>query len=112
MSLDFVSSANGLRVTATFPVTHRCPFRDELDEGTVTVSWTTTHHLTIELHSLAAYLTEFRDLAISHEDLTARLLDDLQSAGQGRSPFSVTEVEVSTAWTTAGAAVTARALPR
>ena len=113
MSLDFVSSANRVRVTATFPLTHRCPFRDELDEGTVTVSWTTVHHLTIELHSLAHYLAEFRDVAISHENITVRILDELQTSASNGSPFSVADLEVSTAWRTAGAeVVVTSAVPR
>ena len=113
MSLDLVSCTNRAHVTATLPITHRCPFRDELDEGTVTVSWATTHHLTIELHSLAAFLAGFADLEISHEDITVRILDRLQSAAEGRAPFSVTDVEVSTRWNTAGAeVVVTSAVPR
>lgn len=82
-------------VTATGPIRHMCPFRHEVDEGTVSVSWR-VNGATFELHDLAEYLTSFRDLTISHEELTARIYAHLGGWA----------VNVTTRWVTAGLEVT------
>lgn len=86
-------------VTATGPLTHRCPHVDEVDTGTVTVTWTTAGQ-TIELHSLRAWLDSFADVRTSHEAITAGIETALQLPG-------IVDVAVETTWTTAGMAVAA-----
>jgi len=46
-----VETASAVTVEATGPVTHLCPHRDEIDHGTVTITWVCEGR-TIELHSL------------------------------------------------------------
>jgi NADPH-dependent 7-cyano-7-deazaguanine reductase QueF len=86
-------------VTYTGPLTHRCPFVDEVDNGTTTITWTTAG-ATLELHALAAWLAQFDELVVSHEDLTARIRTELADQE------GIADVAVRTAWTTAGAEVT------
>jgi NADPH-dependent 7-cyano-7-deazaguanine reductase QueF len=84
----------GVRVEATGRIVHLCPHVDEVDEGTVTVAWTTTTH-TVELHALRAYLDEWAGTRISHEHLVEGIRADLLSM----SP--ITDVTVTAAFTTA-----------
>lgn len=86
-------------VTATAPIRHLCPFKDELDQGTVTIVWDCNGH-TIELHSLAAYLDGFYAEKISHETL----VDEIFYALYGLTPLI--EIQSVTArFTTAGIGV-------
>lgn len=89
-----VDSQAPVEMTVTAPLRHLCPFVDEVDEGTVTVTWAvdgTTH----ELHALADYLRGWKDSTVSHEEITDRIAHDLQATG-------LHVREVTTAWTTAG----------
>jgi len=93
-------------MTSHHALVHRCPFRDEVDEGRIEIGWTTDGS-TLELHALAAWLDGFRHDVISHEDITADIFDHL-TAQPG-----ITDVRVVTTWVTAaGATVEVRgALP-
>jgi NADPH-dependent 7-cyano-7-deazaguanine reductase QueF len=93
-----VPSPAVVRVTATFPLTHLCPFAQEIDRGSVTISWTTLAG-TIELHSLRDYLAGFAVVAASHEEITGRIEEDLLM------PDVIADVQVTTRWQTAGAEV-------
>jgi NADPH-dependent 7-cyano-7-deazaguanine reductase QueF len=53
---------------------------DEEDQGTVTLEWDVTVE-TVELHSLADYLTGFSDQQISHEELVRRIKTDVTELG-------------------------------
>lgn len=90
----------GGKVSATGPLTHICPYRDEVDEGAVKVVWDTDNGSTLELHSLAAYFAAFAEVQISHEDLTTRISDELEALDGPRIE------SVSTTWDTAGFVVT------
>lgn len=57
-----------LRMTAE--VSKRCPFRNEVDSGTVTVYCPRLVDRTVELHSVAKWFELWRDTAISHEMFT------------------------------------------
>lgn len=91
-------------VTYTGPLVHRCPYADETDHGTVTITWF-TDGATLELHGLAAWLRTWGDVTTSHETLTDRIRSCL--ADQPR----IAEVTVQTGWSTAGAEVVVRAVP-
>jgi NADPH-dependent 7-cyano-7-deazaguanine reductase QueF len=86
------------RVQITGTLVHRCPHVDEVDRGTVRIAWTCTGR-TLELHSLAAWLQQFTDEPVSHEELTGRIRDELAAL------TGITDVEVSSDWRTAGLAV-------
>jgi NADPH-dependent 7-cyano-7-deazaguanine reductase QueF len=64
-----------VEVTADF--IHLCPYKEEVDEGQVVISWRTQHGHTLELHSLAAWLDLFDEAAVSHETLMAHIQDEL-----------------------------------
>ncbi|MET8648519.1 hypothetical protein [Nocardia aurea] len=76
-----VPTPRGIHALTKAPVRHRCPFVEESDEGTVWLLWDTEDAATFELHSLAEYLEGFRDLKISHEELTHRIFDELGVKG-------------------------------
>jgi hypothetical protein len=84
-------------LTVTAQVTKRCPYKNERDDGTATLTFWVGNGDGPELHDLAHTLGSFRDEAISHEDFTRRLL--------GRPGCR----EVVTRWTTAGMTVECRA---
>lgn len=90
-----VASAPGVHVTVTAPIRHLCPFKDEIDDGRLTLSWRTDHS-TVELHSLRSFLGVFADARISHEEVTSEIWGAMNRVGGIRS------VSVSTAWRTAG----------
>lgn len=103
---ELVAADDTVTVTAHAQVKHLCPFKEEIDTGTVTIVWT-CNGFTIELHSLADYLTAFTTQPISHEDLTALIAADLQTVGRG-----ITINSVTTRFTTAGLTVeVSRAVP-
>ncbi|UVF61162.1 hypothetical protein SEA_AOKA_39 [Arthrobacter phage Aoka] len=93
--IETVSSSPGLTMAVTSPLVHLCPFKDETDAGTITVTWQTLNG-TIELHSLRAYFDSFAGSTVSHEGLTDTIRRELQ-----RIP-SIKALDVTTAWTTAG----------
>lgn len=87
-----------VRVTATGPLWHQCPHVEELDAGTVTISWTCAGQ-TLELHALAAYLRSYEAERISSEDITRVIREELAGL------TGIADVEVTTSWHTAGMAV-------
>lgn len=97
-------STADVTLSATAPLVHRCPFVDEVDNGTVTISWRVDGQ-TLELHSLRVYLNGFRDSEISHETVTDRIRHDLATIP------GVADVTVSTTWDTAGMEVTCSTSP-
>lgn len=80
-------------LTVTAAVTKRCPYKDEQDDGTATLTFDVSECDGPELHALADQLAQYRHLVISHEEFTRLLvsLDDCVSA--------------RTTWTTAGMTV-------
>jgi NADPH-dependent 7-cyano-7-deazaguanine reductase QueF len=99
-----VPAAAGVHMEVTRPFRHLCPFRDEVDKGRITIAWTTAGQ-TFELHGLAEFLDSFRDLVISHEDLTALVREVLDHAG------GLSGVAVRTWFDTAGMGVHCCTLP-
>lgn len=87
--------AEAVTVTATSPVKHLCPFKNEADEGQVTIIWT-CRESTIELHSLAAYLDGFANAYVSHEVLVADIFHELSEL------HDITVRSVTARFTTAG----------
>jgi NADPH-dependent 7-cyano-7-deazaguanine reductase QueF len=90
----------GTQVTVVMPVTHLCPFRDEVDNGAITILWVVGGASTFELHALRAYLDSWSDTQVSHEDLTSQVLDFLNSLD------GPDVLEVESTWNTAGGEVT------
>lgn len=84
-------------VTISGPVTKRCPYREEVDEGTVTLTFDVGDDEAPELHGLAARLRRHEDARVSHEAYSLALIDDLGPSGC---------VHVRTTWQTAGLEVT------
>lgn len=60
-------------VKVTSPVEKRCPYTDEADVGTVTLTFEVEKDAP-ELHEMAATLDTWAEIAISHEDFTAAVL--------------------------------------
>jgi NADPH-dependent 7-cyano-7-deazaguanine reductase QueF len=89
-----VPTAQDITVTATAYIRHRCPYRDEIDEGTISITWQ-TRGATFELHSLRAYLDGFADTLISHEALTGAVRHELAQ----QEPITIVAVE--SCWDTA-----------
>jgi NADPH-dependent 7-cyano-7-deazaguanine reductase QueF len=87
-------AATGVTVRVEARLTHMCPHQDEFDEGTVVIEFPVDDQ-TLELHGLRAYLDDWADTKISHEELTWTIYRDLAAAGT--PPLSVT-----TEWETAG----------
>jgi len=75
LTVDCESSAT---VTVTSSLVHQCPFRHEIDNGSITITWICDNR-TIELHSLATYLQTFADTEISHEEIASVILSYLSS---------------------------------
>lgn len=89
----------GVTITATAAFQHVCPHAQEVDHGSVTITWETAG-ATIELHSLREYLDTWADVEISHEAITQELRDALGALD------GLTVTGVNTSWTTAGMGVT------
>lgn len=105
-AIHVVPCLDQVTVTATGPITHRCPHQDEVDHGFATVTWT-TDGATIEMHSLRGWLTEYTGQTLSHEELTADV-DQTLALLDG-----IRDVHVTTRWITAGLTVeVASAVPR
>lgn len=96
--LRTVHDLTGTRIQVTGPLVHRCPHVPEVDAGTVTVSWE-CRELTVELHSLAAYLASWQDQEVSHEEVTAQIRADFEQID------GIDDVSVTSSWVTAGLAV-------
>lgn len=90
-----VPCSPGVRVTASGPVTHLCPYADETDHGTVTVAWI-TDGATLELHALAGVLHSYEDRRMSHEEFAADLRATLTATP------GITGVAVAALFRTAG----------
>ena len=88
-----------VQMSATADIQHLCPFVNEVDNGTVTITWKAAGW-TFELHSLRDYLNSHKDREISHEDLTAEIRAELGSH------HGINNVTVETKWRTAGMEVT------
>lgn len=81
-------------VTVTSEIRHLCPFKNEVDQGVVTVTFAADSR-TFELHELAAYFRLFAGEKISHEALTDCIFDELTDEGPR-------VLRVTTEWVTAG----------
>jgi NADPH-dependent 7-cyano-7-deazaguanine reductase QueF len=88
-------------VTVTMPAFHMCPFKDEEDEGDLTVTWHAGAQ-TVEIHSFAAWLHSLDQWRVSHEAFTYHVRETLESVG-------VRVEAVTTRWDTGGATVEVRA---
>lgn len=96
--LRAVPDTTGCRVTVVATLVHLCPHVPETDAGTVELSWRCAE-MTLEMHSLAAYLASWSDQQVSHEELTLQLVRDVEMVD------GVTDVDATTRWRTAGMAV-------
>lgn len=76
-ALETVECMSPVTVTTKAHMRHLCPYRNEVDEGLITISWEVAGR-TIELHSLHEYLRGFKDSVMSHEELTDRVRHDLE----------------------------------
>lgn len=85
-----------MNLTVTSPVIKRCPYVDEVDEGTVTLTFAVDVGDGPELHGLSRYLNGFANQSLSHEAFTRAVY------------HRTAAVEVESTWTTAGMTVTAR----
>jgi NADPH-dependent 7-cyano-7-deazaguanine reductase QueF len=104
MSLRTSPTDAETEVTVTADMQHLCPFVDEVDFGTIAITWQ-CDGATLELHSLREYLDGFKDSELSHEALTDLIRHDL-SVIPGVDLASVT-----TTWQTAGMGVTCSTSP-
>lgn len=91
-------------MTTTAEIQHMCPFVQEVDNGTITVSWR-ADGWTFELHALRSYLDTFHNREISHEELTNEVRAELSGH------YGIEEVTVSSAWRTAGMEVSCSTSP-
>lgn len=103
MSLTVPIEAD-VRMTATAAIQHMCPFVQEVDNGTIAVSWR-ANGWTLELHALRDYLNSFHDREISHEELTEEIRAELS----GR--HGIEELTVKSTWKTAGMEVACSTSP-
>lgn len=95
MSRTTVGAPHRVVMRVTAPLIHLCPYRDEVDEGTVSITWETEGR-TFELHSLREWLVQFKNQKVSHEELTKHIKDELDFC------HGLTVVSVATHWGTAG----------
>jgi NADPH-dependent 7-cyano-7-deazaguanine reductase QueF len=93
---------SSVQVTVIAPARHLCPFKDEVDVGTVRLEWTTSRGATVELHALAALIATQMTARISHEQWTA----DLAEAVSART--EIADLMVTSRWRTAGIEVVVR----
>lgn len=90
-----VEDSSDVVMVADAPLSHRCPHRDERDEGRVRITWRILGR-TIELHALRGYLDAFSASRLSHEEITDAIRNDLSCLPE------VELIAVETTWTTAG----------
>ncbi len=76
-----------------------CPFTGQPDIATITISYTPNQYL-VELKSLKMYLWGYKDIAIAHEEITNRILDDLVAT------ISPHKMRVETRWNVRGGITT------
>lgn len=95
MSPATVPAEGHTHLSVKSSIQHMCPFKNEVDCGTITVAWQVDGH-TLELHSLREYFHSFIDREISHEELTDEIRAELSTH------HGITDVTVSTRWHTAG----------
>lgn len=88
-----VPDPSDVTMTATGQLMHLCPHKDEVDTGTVTITWRVGGS-TFELHTLRQYLSGFRHSTLSHEQITDRIRHDLSVEG-------LDLISVETNWVTA-----------
>jgi hypothetical protein len=88
-------------VTVTTGAYHRCPFKDEADEGELTLTFEAGAE-TLELHSLKAWIDGLDEWMVSHEAYTFYIKDQLTKIG-------VRVTHVTTRWTTADMTVSVSA---
>jgi NADPH-dependent 7-cyano-7-deazaguanine reductase QueF len=98
------SYAADVDVTVTADLQHLCPFVDEVDRGSITISWRCNGE-TLELHSLREYLDGFKDSELPHEALTDLIRHDLSVMAR------IDLISVTTTWQTAGMGVTCSTSP-
>lgn len=79
-----------LVTVVTAKIVKRCPYLDEIDRGTVSLTFCGDAP---ELHGLAEALTLYRNIRVSHEDLTRALAETWLCS-------------VTTSWRTAGLRIT------
>jgi NADPH-dependent 7-cyano-7-deazaguanine reductase QueF len=84
-------------VILTADVRKLCPIKDEVDDGTVTITYRTNGQA-FELHELAAHLATFTNTRVSHETFTAELAGFLGAS-------------VRSEWVTAGMRVRVESVP-
>jgi NADPH-dependent 7-cyano-7-deazaguanine reductase QueF len=77
---------------------HRCPHVPEVDAGEADIVWR-CGEVSVELHSLAAYLASWQSQTISHEEITEQIRADLDALE------GIEVLGVVTRWRTAGLAV-------
>lgn len=83
-------------VKITAPVEKRCPYKDEQDEGSLTLTFRVFKDAP-ELHELAENLSTWTDIPISHEDFTDAVVRRWHSEGcvSARSTWRTAGLEVS-----------------
>lgn len=77
-----INPANRLSISLAARLTCLCPVNTRRDYATVEVSYCPSVGAVIELESFAAYLSTFSERAVSHEDVAAEILSDLQELTQ------------------------------
>jgi NADPH-dependent 7-cyano-7-deazaguanine reductase QueF len=83
------TDCRGLTVTLRGRLACRCPVNDRQDSATVEITYEPTASL-IELESFADYLATFADRHITHEMVTAEILNVLnEETGAGCNGFTV-----------------------
>lgn len=104
MNIRTETASPGLTMSVTSPIRHLCPWREEVDDGHITITWRTLNG-TLELHDLRDYLKSFAEAEISHESLTDSIYRELN-----RTPC-IRLIDVSTNWRTAGMEVACSTSP-
>lgn len=95
MSRVAVAAPAGQRVEVTSLLQHLCPFKDEVDNGTIVIEWETVTR-TMELHALKEWLNGFSGDRISHEAITKAIHEGLSEV------HGLKVLRVETKWHTAG----------
>lgn len=81
-------------MTVKVGVTKRCPYKDEQDDGTATLTFDVSDGDGPELHALARHLDTFADIVLSHEDFT-KLLAATFDCVTARTTWRTAGMEVS-----------------
>lgn len=99
-----VESDADVTVTITADLTHLCPFVNEIDHGSITITYRIAGN-TLELHALRDWFNGFKDSHITHEGLTDLIRHHLATLP------GIEVIDVRTNWTTAGMDVTCSTSP-